>query len=161
MATNVTEKDKTLNEIIDMCVKKRAHYRQFLNDFILTHSEDWHDSADVTYGERIMFLRGKIQAFDECAACCESMLGYSGSMPSEVPNQSEGREMSCQYKVFPVFWTGSGINRCLSNMELFEEALNDGWKIVRMDTIPPLEVPCAALSATNVYILKKENEDVK
>ena len=40
MATNVTEKDKTLNEIIDMCVKKRAHYRQFLNDFILTHSED-------------------------------------------------------------------------------------------------------------------------
>lgn len=89
MATNVTEKDKTLNEIIDMCVKKRAHYRQFLNDFILTHSEDWHDSADVTYGERIMFLRGKIQAFEECAACCESMLGYSGSMSSEVPNQSE------------------------------------------------------------------------
>lgn len=89
MATNVTEKDKALNEIIDMCVKKRAHYRQFLNDFILTHSEDWHDSADVTYGERIMFLRGKIQAFDECAACCESMLGYSGTMPSEVPNQSE------------------------------------------------------------------------
>lgn len=64
MATNVTEKDKTLNEIIDLCVEKRVHYRQFLNDFILTHSEDWHDSADVTYGERIMFLRGKIQAFD-------------------------------------------------------------------------------------------------
>lgn len=82
MATNVTEKDKTLNEIIDMCVEKRIHYHQFLNDFMLTHSEDWHDSADVTYGERIMFLRGKIQAFDECAACCESMLGYSGSMPS-------------------------------------------------------------------------------
>lgn len=34
-------------------------------------------------------------------------------------------------------------------------------KIVRMDTIPPLEVPCAALSATNVYILKKENEDAE
>ena len=76
MATNVSEKDKTLNEIIDMCVEKRVHYRQFLNDFMLTHSEDRHDSeADVTYGERIMFLRGKIQAFDECAACCESMLG--------------------------------------------------------------------------------------
>jgi hypothetical protein len=40
-------------------------------------------------------------------------------------------------------------------MELLEKALNDGWKIVRMDTIPPLEVPCAALSATNVYILEK------
>lgn len=75
MVTNVTERDKALNEIIDMCVKKRVHYRQFLDDFMLTHSEDWHDSADVTYGERIMFLRGKIQAFDECAACCESMLG--------------------------------------------------------------------------------------
>ncbi len=33
MATNVSEKDKTLNEIIDMCVEKRVHYRQFLNDF--------------------------------------------------------------------------------------------------------------------------------
>lgn len=85
MATNVTQKDKTLNEIIDMCVEKRVHYRQFLDDFM----EDWHDSADITYGERIMFLRGKIQAFDECAACCQSMLGHSGSMPSEVSNQSE------------------------------------------------------------------------
>ena len=52
-------------------------------------TEDWHDSADIAYGERIMFLRGKIQAFDECAACCQSMLGHSGSMPSEVSNQSE------------------------------------------------------------------------
>lgn len=26
MATNVTEKDKTINEIIDMCVEKRVHY---------------------------------------------------------------------------------------------------------------------------------------
>lgn len=57
MATNVTEKDKTLNEIIGMCVEKRIHYRQFLNDFMLTHSEDWHDSADVTYGERITVYR--------------------------------------------------------------------------------------------------------
>lgn len=65
--------------------------------------------------------------------------------------------MSCQYKVFPVFWTGSGINRCLSNLELLEKALNDGWKIVRIDTIPPLEVPCDAL----VYILEKESEDAK
>ena len=48
MATNVTEKDKTLNEIIDMCVKKRAHYRQFLNDFILTQSSYCNYSADFT-----------------------------------------------------------------------------------------------------------------
>ena len=69
--------------------------------------------------------------------------------------------MSSQCNLCPLFWTGSGINRCLSNIELLEKALNDGWKIVRMDTIPPLEVPCAALSATNVYVLEKESEDAK
>jgi hypothetical protein len=42
-------------------------------------------------------------------------------------------------------------------MELLEKALNDGRKIVRLDTIPPLEVPCAAL----VYILEKQSEDAK
>lgn len=51
----VTQKDKTLNEIIDMCVEKRVHYRQFLDDFILTHSEDWHDSADFTSGNGLTF----------------------------------------------------------------------------------------------------------
>lgn len=98
MATNVSEKDKTLNEIIDMCVEKRVHYRQFLNDFMLTHSEDWHDSeADVTYGERIMFLRGKIQAFDECAACCESMLGRTAPPTNaeiEMPKSKQWRNGS-------------------------------------------------------------------
>lgn len=69
--------------------------------------------------------------------------------------------MSSQYKVCPLFWADLGSDRHLINMWALEELLNDGWKIVRMDTIPPLEVPCAALSATNVYILKKENEDVK
>lgn len=93
MATNVSEKDKTLNEIIDMCVEKRVHYRQFLNDFMLTHSEDWHDSeADVTYGERIMFLRGKIQAFDECAACCESMLGRTAP-PTNAEIEAVARKL--------------------------------------------------------------------
>lgn len=142
MATNVTQKDKTLNEIMAWCDQLSMEIKC---------TED--ATTDRTYGK----LRGLYLVYEHC----QNMLGYSGSMPSEVSNQSEGREMSCQYKVFPVFWTGSGINRCLSNMELFEEALNDGWKIVRMDTIPPLEVPCAALSATNVYILKKENEDAE
>lgn len=142
MVTNVSEKDKALQEVIDWCEQLSTEIKR---------TED--ATTDRTYGK----LRGLYLVYEHC----RSLLGYTGSMPSEVPNQSEGREMSCQYKVFPVFWTGSGINRCLSNMELFEEALNDGWKIVRMDTIPPLEVPCAALSATNVYILKKENEDAE
>lgn len=67
--------------------------------------------------------------------------------------------MSSQYKVCPLFWTGSGNNRCLSNAGLFEKLLNDGWKIARVDTMPPLEAPSGALSATNVYILEKQNEE--
>lgn len=142
MATNVTEKDKPLNEIMAWCDQLSTEIKR---------TED--ATTDRTYGK----LRGLYLVYEHC----RSLLGYTGSMPSEVPNQSEGREMSCQYKVFPVFWTGSGINRCLSNMELFEEALNDGWKIVRMDTIPPLEAPSGALSATNVYILEKQSEDTE
>lgn len=69
--------------------------------------------------------------------------------------------MSSQYKVCPLFWADRGSDRRLVNMEALEELLNDGWKIVRVDTIPPTELPDNAASATNVYILKKENEDVE
>lgn len=69
--------------------------------------------------------------------------------------------MSSQYKVCPLFWTGSGNSRRLSNAELLEELLNDGWKIARVDAIPPVELPVGALSATNVYILEKQDEDTK
>lgn len=69
--------------------------------------------------------------------------------------------MSSQYRVCPLFWTGSGNNRCLSNAGLFEKLLNDGWKIARVDTMPPLEAPSGALSATNVYILEKQSEDTE
>ena len=67
--------------------------------------------------------------------------------------------MRNQYKVCPLFWTGSGNNRCLSNAEVFEELLNDGWKIARVDAIPPVELPVDTLSATNVYILEREAND--
>lgn len=66
--------------------------------------------------------------------------------------------MSSQYKVCPLFWTGGGNSRRLSNAELLEALLNDGWKIVRVDAIPPVELPDGALSATNVYILEKQDE---
>lgn len=67
--------------------------------------------------------------------------------------------MRNQYKVCPLFWTGSGNNRCLSNAEVFEELLNDGWKILRVDTMPPTELRDNAVTATNVYILEMEAND--
>lgn len=69
--------------------------------------------------------------------------------------------MSSQYKVCPLFWDGCGNSRSLSNAKLLEELLNDGWKIVRVDAIPPVELPVDTLSATNVYILAKQGEDAK
>ena len=35
------------------------------------------------------FEDGQVNAFHEMLELCRSRLGYSGSMPSEVPNQSE------------------------------------------------------------------------
>ncbi len=67
--------------------------------------------------------------------------------------------MRNQYKVCPLFWTGSGNNRCLSNAEVFEELLNEGWKILRVDTMPPTELRNNAVTATNVYILEREAND--
>ena len=67
--------------------------------------------------------------------------------------------MRYQYKVCPLFWTGSGNNRCLSNAEVFEELLNEGWKILRVDTMPPTELRNNAVTATNVYILEMEAND--
>lgn len=67
--------------------------------------------------------------------------------------------MRNQYKVCPLFWTGSGNNRCLSNAEVFEELLNEGWKILRVDTMPPTELRNNAVTATNVYILEREADD--
>ena len=67
--------------------------------------------------------------------------------------------MRNQYKVCPLFWTGSGNNRCLSNAEVFEELLNEGWQILRVDTMPPTELSNNAVTATNVYILEREAND--
>ena len=78
MATNVTEKDKTLNEIIDWCEQSAAEGLR-LASALLMH----HDMA--AYG----VVHGQINAYENTADHCRSMLGYSGSMPSEMPNQSE------------------------------------------------------------------------
>lgn len=70
MATNVTEKDKTLNEIMAWCDQLSMEIKC---------TED--ATTDCTYGK----LRGLYLVYEHC----QNMLGYSGSMPSEVPNQSE------------------------------------------------------------------------
>lgn len=67
--------------------------------------------------------------------------------------------MSCQYKVCPLFWDGCGNSRSLSNAKLLEKLLNDGWKILRVDTMPPTELRDNSVTATNVYILEREAND--
>lgn len=42
---------------------------------------------------------------------------------------------------------------------VFEELLNEGWKILRVDTMPPTELRNNAVTATNVYILEMEAND--
>lgn len=67
--------------------------------------------------------------------------------------------MSSQYKVCPLFWDGSGNSRHLSNAEVLGELLNDGWQILRVDTMSPTEFQSGTtVSATNVYVLEKQNE---
>lgn len=78
MATNVTEKDKTLNELIDWCKQLEVEGLRLANALLMQRDMD-------AYG----VVRGQINAYEKTADHCRSMLGYSGNMPTEVPNQSE------------------------------------------------------------------------
>lgn len=78
MATNVTEKDKALQEVIDWCEQCEIEGLRLANALLLQR-----DMA--AYG----VVKGQINAYEKTADHCLSMLGYTGSMPSEVPNQSE------------------------------------------------------------------------
>ena len=78
MATNVTEKDKTLNEIIDWCEQMESDGLRLANALLIQH-----DMA--AYG----VVKGQVSAYEKTADHCRSLLGYSDSMPSEVQNQSE------------------------------------------------------------------------
>ncbi len=74
MATNVTEKDKTLHEVIDFLQK------------------EWDAANNVSDNpdeEVYDFYDGMTTAYEHVINYCRHLLGYSGSMPSEVPNQSE------------------------------------------------------------------------
>ncbi|WP_288266316.1 hypothetical protein [uncultured Bifidobacterium sp.] len=79
MATNVTQKDKTLNQIIDYCEKKMNDIGNDV-DIIADHSRS------ASFYNR---LQGQVDAYEDVALKCLNMFGYSGSMPTEVDNQSE------------------------------------------------------------------------
>ncbi len=78
MAINMTEKDKTLNEIIDWCEQMEAEGLRLASALLMQH-----DTA--AYG----VMQGQINAYEKTADHCRSLLVYSVSMPSEMPNQSE------------------------------------------------------------------------
>lgn len=78
MAVNVTEKDKTLNEIIDWCEQSAAEGLTLASALLRQHDMDAYS-----------VMRGQVNAYENTIDHCRSMLGYSGSMPTEVPNQSE------------------------------------------------------------------------
>lgn len=78
MTVNVTEKDKTLNEIIDWCEQLAEEGLRLASALLRQHNM-------TAYG----VVRGQINVYEKTADHCRSMLGYSGSMPSEMPNQSE------------------------------------------------------------------------
>lgn len=67
--------------------------------------------------------------------------------------------MSKRYKVCPLFWSDYGDERTLMNMGVFEELLNEGWQILRVDIMPATELSNNAVTATNVYILEREAND--
>lgn len=78
MATNVTEKDKNLQEVIDWCEQLEIEGLKLANALLSQR-----DMA--AYG----VVKGQVNAYEKTADHCRSMLGYTGNMPTEVPNQSE------------------------------------------------------------------------
>lgn len=78
MAVNVTEKDQTLNEIIDWCEQLEVEGLRLASALLRQH-----DIAAYSV------VQGQINAYEKTADHCRSMLGYTGNTPTEVPNQSE------------------------------------------------------------------------
>lgn len=78
MARNMSQKEQTLNEIIDWCEQLAAEGLRLASALLRQH-----DMA--AYGA----VNGQVSAYEKTADHCRSMLGYTGNMPTEVPNQSE------------------------------------------------------------------------
>lgn len=128
MATNVTQKDKTLNEIIDWA-KSRCH-------------EAGLSRFDVRRKSDRDFYDGQVNAFHEMLELCRSLLGYSGSMPSEVPKSKRGCEMSAYQPVLDpacggrMFWFDKSDDRVL-----FGDVRDESWELCdgrRFDVKPDM-----------------------
>ena len=111
MATNVTEKDKTLNEIIEWC---ETEWNKTNHDS---------DNPDKELLEKYTVYDGLTSAYEFVIGHCCSMLGYSGSMPSEVPNQSEDAKKSSVSELLP---HDMGLRVELDTNETYY--LKSGWK---------------------------------
>lgn len=75
MPTNVTQKDKTLQEVIDWC-------KTYQHELIEKYGAETHPLI-------VMMLKGMKEVLGDVITHCNDMLGYSGTMPLEVENQSE------------------------------------------------------------------------
>lgn len=78
MARNVSQKDQTLNEIIDWCEQLEVEGLRLASALLRQH-----DMAAYSV------VQGQINAYEKTADHCRSMLGHTGNMPTEAPNQSE------------------------------------------------------------------------
>ncbi|WP_228429065.1 hypothetical protein [Bifidobacterium catenulatum] len=108
----MTEKDKTLQEVIDWCEQLEIEGLELANALLLQH-----DMA--AYG----VVRGQINAYEKTANHCRSLLGYSGNMPTEVPNQSEDTKKSSVLEPLP---HDMGLRVKLDTNETY--CLKSGWK---------------------------------
>lgn len=77
MAVNVSQKDKTLNEVIDWCERLAAEGLRLASALLRQH-----DMA--AYG----VVKGQVDAYEKTIDHCRSMLGYTGNIPTEAPNQN-------------------------------------------------------------------------
>lgn len=83
MATNVTQKDKTLQQIIDYCEKKIDDIGHDIDSYI----ECW-GVGDAVSSQ----MRGQVDAYKDIAGKCYRLLFRSGSMPVEGENDGDQRD---------------------------------------------------------------------
>lgn len=81
MATNISEKDRTLQEVIDWCEQLEVEGLRLANDLLMQHEMD-------AYGA----VKGQINAYEKTADHCRSMLGHSGTMYSLEQLEHERRK---------------------------------------------------------------------
>lgn len=81
MAKNITEKDRTLQEVIDWCEQLEVEGLRLANALLMQR-----DMA--AYG----VVKGQINAYEKTADHCRSMLGHSGTMYSLEQLEHERRK---------------------------------------------------------------------